>query len=77
MATNTSNTKLPTYGIEKDLFYQSAFDGIPAPIKIKRAAIRICESYGIRGLCDPAYIANIIALELGLGDGLSNFNSPD
>ena len=30
----------------------------------KAAAIRICRSYAIRGICDPAYIANVIQAEL-------------
>ena len=44
------------------------------PEDIKRLATRLCRSYGIRGSCDPMYIANVIAFELGRGDGLSNFN---
>lgn len=43
------------------------------PEDIKRLATRLCRSYGINGLCDPMYIANVIALELGRGDGQSNF----
>ena len=39
----------------------------------ERLAERLCRSYGILGLCDPAYIANVIAVELGLGDGLGKF----
>lgn len=45
------------------------------PENLKRLSARICRSYGIRGSCDPMYIANIIAFELGLGDGKSNFKS--
>ncbi len=45
------------------------------PENLKRVSTRLCRSYGIRGLCDPMYIANVIAVELGLGDGLSNFNT--
>ncbi len=44
------------------------------PTDIRKAAERIVGSYGIRGICDPMYIANLIALETGRGDGLSNFN---
>ena len=43
------------------------------PPDLKKLAIRICRSYGINGICDPQYIANIIALELGFGDGHSKF----
>lgn len=44
------------------------------PENLKRVATRICQSYGIRGICDPMYIANVIAVELRLGDGQSHFN---
>ncbi len=43
------------------------------PSDIKRLATRLCRSYGISGLCDPMYIANVIAVEMGRGDGFSNF----
>lgn len=46
------------------------------PEKLKKIGERICMSYGIRGICDPAYITNIIAIELGLGDGKGNFYDP-
>lgn len=45
------------------------------PEDIKRLSTRLCRSYGIRGVCDPMYIANIIALETGRGDGQSNFTA--
>lgn len=44
------------------------------PTDIRRLSERICQSYDIRGICDPMYIANIIALETGRGDGKSNFS---
>ncbi len=43
------------------------------PPDLKKLAIRICRSYNITGKCDPQYLANVIALELGFGDGHSNF----
>lgn len=43
------------------------------PEDIKKLSIRICQSYGINGICDPMYIANVIAFEMGRGDGQSNF----
>lgn len=56
-------------------FFDEAFKLHPQiPPKLRRLAERLCRSYGIRGICDPAYIANVIAVELGLGDGMSNFN---
>lgn len=44
------------------------------PDDIKNAALRICQAYGIRGICDPMYIANVIAKETGRGDGSHNFH---
>ena len=44
------------------------------PPDLRRLSERLCRTYGIRGVCDPMYIANVIAFELGLGDGMSNFN---
>ena len=43
------------------------------PANLRKVSERICRSYDIGGLCDPMYIANVIAFELGLGDGYSNF----
>ena len=44
--------------------WEIAFDGCDADPKVQEAAKRICGAYGIRGICDPAYIANIITDEL-------------
>jgi hypothetical protein len=30
------------------------------PEWLTRAAVSICRAYGIKGICDPAYIANVI-----------------
>lgn len=46
---------------------------VAVPDGIRKLSERICRSYGIGGICDPMYLANIIAVELGLGDGYSNF----
>ena len=64
---------------DADFFAEAFTNQIPRepyqlPENLKRLATRICRSYGIRGVCDPMYIANVAAVELGLGDGLSNFN---
>lgn len=47
---------------------------LPRPLRI--IAERLCMAYGISGICDPMYIANLIARELGLGDGQSTFYDP-
>lgn len=41
-------------------FYEKTFEKDVIPDEIKRASIQICHSYGIKGLCDPVYISNII-----------------
>jgi len=56
-------------------FFDSAFEGMDIPKDLRTASERICRAYAIKGLCDPGYIANIIAKETGRGDGLSNFAS--
>lgn len=43
------------------------------PADIRRVAERICSAYNINGLCDPMYIANVIAKETGRGDGRGKF----
>ena len=59
--------------LDKD-WWDRCFETQPGtPANLRRLAERLCRSYGIRGLCDPAYIANVIAVELGLGDGLGHF----
>lgn len=58
---------------ESKKFFDEAFKGNNPPKNLRRISERICTSYGITGICDPMYICNIIALELGFGDGQSNF----
>lgn len=78
----TLNRNLAELGADDAEFFTYAFtdprSGKPyeIPADLKRLAIRLCRSYGIGGICDPMYVANIIAFELGLGDGLSHFNAP-
>jgi len=43
------------------------------PDDIRRVSERICRAYGISDICDPMYIANVIALELSRGDGKGMF----
>lgn len=51
------------------------------PEQVKKAIMRVYDSFPEdrmpRGLCDPMYIMNVIAYELGVGDGQGNFNLPD
>lgn len=49
------------------------------PEKWQRAIKRLYAAYPIeclpKGISDPTYICNIIALEIGAGDGQGNFNA--
>lgn len=54
-------------------FFAVAFAGETVPPDIRRAAERIVAAYGICGICDPMYIANVIAVETGRGDGNGRF----
>jgi hypothetical protein len=45
------------------------------PAKLRAVVERICTAYDIKGIADPMYIANIIAYELGLGDGEGHFTT--
>lgn len=60
-----------------DEFFDKAFQGMSVPENIRKLSMRLCDAYNIRGLADPGYIANVIAVELGLGDGKGNFNVED
>ena len=55
-------------------FYDKAFKGVDVPPDLRRASERVCNAYNINGICDPMYIANVIAMEIGRGDGQSNFH---
>ena len=66
--------------IDNKEFFSEAFtnpvtrEPYAVPDDIRKAAEHIVSSYGIRGICDPMYIANVIAMNIGRGDGLSHFN---
>ena len=54
-------------------FFDEAFKEMDIPEGLRKASERICQAYSIKGICDPGYIANVIAVEMGMGDGKSNF----
>ncbi len=58
---------------EDRAFFERAFENVNPPPDIRKAAERIVRAFGIRGICDPGWIANIIAFETGRGDGRSHF----
>ena len=49
--------------------------------RVKKAIMRVYEAYPAdctpNGVCDPMYIMNVIAMELGIGDGCGTFNLPE
>ena len=55
--------------------------GPNVPEKVKNAIKHVYWAYPDKclpqGLCDPMYIMNVIAHELGIGDGQGNFNLPE
>ena len=60
-------------------YWEKRFDGNENP-RVVKALKRIYGSYPAdcmpQGTADPMYIMNIIALELGIGDGQGNFDLP-
>ena len=43
--------------------WEMAFQECEASDKAQAASKRICMAYGINGICDPAYVANVIETE--------------
>lgn len=62
---------------DRKKFFDRAFAGMNIPEDFRRLSERLCVSYGINGFCDPGYIANVIAFELGLGDGKGHFTKQE
>jgi len=56
-----------------DAAFAGLADGQTLPPQLRRLAERFCRDFGVCGICDPMYIVNVAAFELGMGDGLSNF----
>ena len=64
-----------------DDYWQERFRLHPElPQRVKNAIKAVYSSYPPecmpQGLCDPMNIMNVIAYELGIGDGKSNFTLP-
>jgi len=56
-------------------FFEEAFEGYEVPSNIRKASEEICTRFNIKGICDPMYISNVIALESGSGTGGGEFYS--
>src|SRR5699024_10243322 len=54
-------------------FFKDAFEGKNVPDTIRYTAIDVCKKFNIRGLSDPMYISNVVAVETGSGDGRGKF----
>lgn len=62
--------------------FRDSFDVPPQyaadwPEWVTRAAVSICRSYGIRGVSDPAYIANVIMGEQLVASPVVDEHLPD
>jgi len=59
-------------------YWNKRFEISNPPEKVKAAIKRVYSSYPAecmpQGLSDPMYIINVIAYELGIGDGKGNFD---
>lgn len=62
-------TLLDTAALEKNRELLSP----SVPAAIRRLALDFCATYGITGVSDPMYISNVVAHEVGLGDGQGHF----
>jgi len=64
-----------------DEYWAERFRISNPPEKVKNALKAVYSAYPPecmpQGLCDPMYMINVIAYELGIGDGQSNFNIPE
>ena len=64
-------------------YWEKRFDNVSheVPERVKKAIKRIYNAYPVdcmpQGTCDPMYIMNVLAYELGFGDGQGNFYLKD
>jgi hypothetical protein len=60
-------------------WYDNCFEGASPsmPSDLRRFSESVCNRFSISGICDPMYIANVTAFEMGKGDGCSNFHAMD
>ena len=49
------------------------FAGYDVPEQLKVRASAVAERFSLTGICDPMYVANMIAFKNGLGDGCGHF----
>lgn len=68
-------TAIPQRPALQPRFFEEAFKDYQVPPKIRAFAEAFCIRFNVRGICDPAYCANIVALELKVGDGCGQFDN--
>lgn len=54
-------------------FFSEAFSDKAVPEDVMAASIHLVRAYGLWGTSDPMYVANVIALHMGRGDGKGAF----
>lgn len=54
-------------------FFDEAFRNAALPSTLRTFSQAFCTRFDVHGICDPIYIANVAAFEIGLGDGSGNF----
>lgn len=58
----------------KRRFFDRAFENDNPPARLRAFAERFCLQGNINGVCDPMYICNVVAFEVGVGNGTGDFN---
>lgn len=68
----------PTEPVRSLGWFDNCFEGAQPsmPLDLRRFSEAVCDRFDISGICDPMYIANVAAYELGRGDGCSHFDEP-
>lgn len=67
----------PTDPLHSPGWFDNCFEGSELPADIRAMSEALCKRFTIRGLCDPMYIANVAAFELGRGTGTGTFHPAD
>ena len=67
-------TKNETKSLD-EFFVEAYKDYQNIPESIKLASKNICIKFDILDICNPVDLCNIIAFELGLGDGQGKYNN--
>lgn len=68
----------PTDPVHSAGWFDNCFENAQAvPTDLRAASQALCTCFNIRGICDPMYLANLVAMELGRGDGRGEFHRAD